>query len=386
MSRNRILQVSPHYFPETKFGGPPVKIFGLAKALIGRDYDVRAVTFHSENRKKVTKETIDRVQIQYLPWIGWGTRQFAVESRRLREAIEQSEIVHAFGLYNFLTPLAGRLARQLNKPFVVEPLGTYLPKARNQTIKRIYHKLFTKEMFRFAKAVIATSEAEKTELIDVVPSGRLHVRGNGIDLLPAQSEKDREQARKTMGLAPDTLMILFVGRVSPVKNLEMLIASYHEAKLIKSRLYIVGPLAEESYVKILRGQIREKSLEAEIILTGPLYGAEKVAAYAAADFLVLPSLSESYGNAAAEAVSAGLPVLLTDTCGIAPLIAGRAGLAVSCSKEGLTAGLEAIADPERRRSWLGSRSDLITLLSWEGPLNEQIQIYQKVSGFEMLST
>ena len=70
--------------------------------------------------------------------------------------------------------------------------------------------------------------------------------------------------------------------------------------------------------------------------------ADQKAALALADLLVLPSLNESFGNSAAEAVAAGVPVLLTDTCGIASMIHRRAGLAVPLGVEALAEGLRQI--------------------------------------------
>ena len=56
------------------------------------------------------------------------------------------------------------------------------------------------------------------------------------------------------------------------------------------------------------------------MFTGPLYDEAKWAAYRDADLFVLPSQSENFGNAAAEAIACGTPVMVTDRCGIAPLV------------------------------------------------------------------
>lgn len=382
MSQRRILQVSPHYYPETKFGGPPVKIFGLAKALQSRGYRVHAVTFFSEDSRRTSRVSMEGVEVQYLPWLGWGTRQFATRTAGLHEAVRESDIVHVFGLYNFLTPLAARIAREQGKPLVVEPLGNFRPQARNLLVKRCYHRLFTGRMFRDAAAVIATSEAEKAELAQAVNAARLKVRGNGIELLPLQSQADRKAARKLMGLSDEMLVILFVGRISPIKNLEMLVESFRDAALPNARLFLVGPQTEPDYLRRLQDLIRANSLEKRIVLPGALYGKEKLAAYAASDFFVLPSISESYGNAAAEAVSAGLPVLLTDTCGIAPVVAGPAGIAVACTRSGLMEGLRLTASSERRRALRAAAEELLPRLAWDEPVQRQIEIYHAVSGNE----
>src|ERR1700693_3716714 len=77
---------------------------------------------------------------------------------------------------------------------------------------------------------------------------------------------------------------------------------------------------------------------------GPVYGDAKWAAYRDADVFVLPSQNENFGNTAAEAVACGTPVLVTDRCGIAPLIDQRAGLVVPHNRAALEAGLRRFLD------------------------------------------
>ncbi|NJN84510.1 MAG: glycosyltransferase [Caldilineaceae bacterium] len=120
-----------------------------------------------------------------------------------------------------------------------------------------------------------------------------------------------------------------------------------------------------------RALAQELGVADRVRLTGARYGQDKLAALAAADLFVLPSTFESYGNAAAEAVAAALPVLLSDGCGIAPLIHGRAGLAVPPTVEGLGMGLAALLGDEPRRAALTrGRADVITQLSWDEPLRQ----------------
>ncbi len=104
--------------------------------------------------------------------------------------------------------------------------------------------------------------------------------------------------------------------------------AFAQANLPKARLVLVGPAEEGQYEARLRSLITGRAIAGRVLMPGPLYDDEQRAALASADLFVLPSLNESFGNAAAEAVAAGVPVLLTDTCGIAPLIHQRAGLAV----------------------------------------------------------
>jgi len=121
----RILQVTPYYFPELKFGGPPEKIHALSRGLTTLGYEVEVITFHSEDRWLATRETVDGIPVQYLRWIGRGTRQVPLSVSRLSRAVAKADVVHCHGLYNLLCPLAARCARQRLCPFVIEPLGMY---------------------------------------------------------------------------------------------------------------------------------------------------------------------------------------------------------------------------------------------------------------------
>ena len=106
---------------------------------------------------------------------------------------------------------------------------------------------------------------------------------------------------------------------------------------------------EADHAEKMRNLIQSLQLTERIVLPGALYDNDKLAALAAAELFVLPSLSESFGNAAAEAVAAGVPVLLTNTCGIAPLIHERAGLAVPLGVDSIANGLRVMMDESERR-------------------------------------
>jgi glycosyltransferase involved in cell wall biosynthesis len=91
----------------------------------------------------------------------------------------------------------------------------------------------------------------------------------------------------------------------------------------------------------------------------------------------LPSLNENFGNAAAEAVAATLPVLLTETCGIAPIIDGRAGMAVGLEVESLAEGIRQMMKSEVRSQMTARSEEVKRELSWEEPIRQQIEIYRE---------
>src|SRR6185312_17084828 len=89
----------------------------------------------------------------------------------------------------------------------------------------------------------------------------------------------------------------------------------------------VGP--DEGGMKArLMEMARECGIASRVHFAGALFEQEKWAAYRDATVFVLPSQNENFGNTAAEAMACGTPVIVTDQCGIAPIVDGRAGLVV----------------------------------------------------------
>ena len=372
----QILQVTIRYYPELQYGGPPQKIHALSRGLESRGHSVKVVTLHSVQRSGRVVEH-EGIEVSYLPWVGRGTWQVPLSASMLAEEIRRSDLVHCYGLYNLLCPAAAFLARRADRPFVLEPLGMYVPRLRNVGAKRFYNSVFTRWMGRHAARLVATSPAEVEELSELVEPQRLVLRRNGIDLQPFQDLPPAGRFRAAHGISAGERVVLYIGRISPIKNLDQLVRAFHLASLEQARLVLVGPALEPGYAQLLTELITALGLEKQVLLTGPLYGEEKLSALAAADLFVLPSLSESYGNAAAEAVAAGVPVLLTDTCGIAPQIHGRAGLAVPVGVTTLAAGMRTLMEEEEKRdNATMRRGEVLQELSWDEPLAQTEQMYQ----------
>jgi len=374
----RIVFVTPFYYPEHKFGGPPRKIHALASGLLRRQIEVMAITFDFANARNRERRSVENVPVQYLPWVGKGLRQLPLDRCSLSSAIRDADLIHCYGLYNFLCPLAVQFAHRYHKPTVLEPLGMYPPRARNRLAKLSYNLAITRRMIRQSQVVIATSRAELKDLKKIVPSHKLIYRPNGIDLERFKNLPPSDELRVRWNLSPHERVVLFIGRISLIKNLEQLILAFAEADIPRTRLLLVGPSLEESYIRKLRSIVSNKQLELRVTFCGPLYEEEQRAALGLADLFVLPSLNESFGNAAGEAVAAGVPVLLTNTCGIAPLIDRRAGLAVPLGVESLAKGLQVMLDPVQRDLLTAQREQVKRELSWDEPIQQKMELYERI--------
>src|SRR5205823_11784606 len=114
-------------------------------------------------------------------------------------------------------------------------------------------------------------------------------------------------------------------------------------------LVFAGP--DESGEKAKLSELASQlGVQSKVRFVGAVFGEAKWAAYRDADVFVLPSQNENFGNTAAEAVAAGTPAIVTEQCGIAPLLADEAGLAVHHNAAALSEALERVLlDPELDR-------------------------------------
>ena len=119
--------------------------------------------------------------------------------------------------------------------------------------------------------------------------------------------------------------MLFLGRLSRKKGLDLMVEAFTQvaAQAPEAYLLIVGP-DEEGWTERIRQSACANNLQGRIKLTGLLLDEERLAAFADADLFALTSFSENFGMSVAEAMAAGLPVLVSDQVGISSAIK-RAG-------------------------------------------------------------
>jgi glycosyltransferase involved in cell wall biosynthesis len=389
----RILKISATYSPFLQFGGPPVKVRALAEALARRGHSVTVLTTDwglerqggGEHAPWGFRRAVNGVEAIYLRSLlryrttAWTPALPAF----LRDRLRDFDVAHIYGLYDLLGPAAARACRAARLPYVLEPIGMFVPLVRNLWLKRAYHALLGRKMIRGAHAVIATSRQEAAELLaGGVASGQVVLRRNGVEI-PAEFPP-RGGLRSKLGIPPAAQVILFLGRLSTKKSPDLLLHAY--ARLAagpsdtRAHLVFAGP-DDENWMKRLAAAARLLKIGECVHFTGPLYDEEKWAAYRDADVFVLPSRNENFGNTAAEAVAAGTPVVVTDVCGVAELLAPGAGLVVPHDESALALAIQRVLQSAAlREKMLAAGSALAARLGWEEPSREMEQLYARVAG------
>ena len=150
-------------------------------------------------------------------------------------------------------------------------------------------------------------------------------------------------------------------------------------------LVFAGP--DEGGVKTeLDQMVKQLGVSTKVQFAGPVFGEAKWAAYRDADVFVLPSQNENFGNTAAEAVAAGTPVIVTEQCGIAPLLAEEAGLVVRHDAAALSEALERIlGDSELHERLAAGCANVTSRLGWEEPVSKMEMLYTTLVRQQALS-
>jgi glycosyltransferase involved in cell wall biosynthesis len=397
----RILNVTQTYAPFLEFGGPPVKVRALAEALARRGHQVTVLTadWDLESRFPDGPDGIvpsgttrspfgwrrdeNNVQAIYLPsWFRYRALSWTPAAKRFARArLQNFDVVHVFGLYDFLGPAIAEACRRRKLPYVVEPIGMFLPIVRSLWLKRIYHSLLGGRMLRGARGLVATSEQEVEELASAgVPREKILLRRNGVEVPAALPE--RGKFRALHGLSPDAKVVLFLGRLSAKKSPNLLLEAFAKlpAPLTSNNALLVFAGPDESGMKARLSQMAQRlGISTRVLFCGPLFDAAKWEAYADADLFVLPSQNENFGNTAAEAAAVGTPVVVTEGCGIAPLLAGVAALVVPHDVSALSRALERVLTELDLHAQLSAGCKQVTSrLGWDEPAQEMESLYRKL--------
>ena len=205
------------------------------------------------------------------------------------------------------------------------------PNARS----KFFWGLKQKTAIRQADIIATVSEYSKQQIIEyfgVAPS-RLRIISEAAR--PAfRALANNEEMTLALGrydLAPDEEFLLYVGGISPHKNLSTLVSAFERVRKSRGsaplKLVLVGDYKGDSFFSAypeLKKQVNALRLDDEVIFTGFVPDEDLAYLYNAASALVFPSLEEGFGLPAVEAMACGTPVAASN-CGSLPEVLGPAG-------------------------------------------------------------
>ena len=190
-----------------------------------------------------------------------------------------------------------------------------------------------------ASALIANTDAEAASLVSLYDScpDIVHVVSPGVDLFTFTPGESRSAARELVSLPHDALVVSFVGRIQPHKGPEVLIRATSElvkhSPLLRHKLVVnvMGGASGASTDEVdrLKELTTWLGIDDVVRFEPPVARQDLAQWYRAADLVVVPSYSESFGLVALEAQACGTPVVATAVGGLRTAVAdGISGVLV----------------------------------------------------------
>jgi len=349
-----------------QYGGPAVSVSRLALALSGAGADVGLWT---QDGSALTTVLLP-------PQLPKGLTRL---SGLALEALGQfsPDVLHDNGLWlvhnHRLAALASHrgLARLVSTRGMLEPWARSHKKWKKDLAWAFYQR---RDLTR-ANALHATAATEAQNLARLNLGVPVHTIPNGVDIpeLPARELAGVDESQRTA---------LFLGRLYPVKGLPLLIKAWNRVRPEGWRLVLAGP-DEAGHQAELEALIRNTGLTGTISFAGPLAGQAKARCLAGADLFILPSFSESFGMAVAEALAHSLPVVTTSGTPWPMLRERGCGWTVDATVDGIAEGLRQAASHDSKtlramgakgRVWMASE------FGWDRVARQFVTTYERILG------
>jgi D-inositol-3-phosphate glycosyltransferase len=242
-----------------------------------------------------------------------------------------------------------------------------------------------------ANALVANTDAEAASLVslyDACPD-IVHVVSPGVDLYTFTPGQGRSAARDVVGLPHEALVVTFVGRIQPHKGPEVLIRATSElvkhSPLLRHKLVvnIIGGAsgANTEEVDRLKELATWLAIDDVVRFAPPVPRADLAQWYRAADLVVVPSYSESFGLVALEAQACGTPVVATAVGGLRTAVAdGISGVLVDGHDPKAWSSVIArlLQEPQRRVLLSMGAIEHASHFGWDATARGTLDIYDQV--------
>jgi glycosyltransferase involved in cell wall biosynthesis len=269
--------------------------------------------------------------------------------RALWRLVRDADVVCVTGYWYLLAPLAAWLAHLAGTPFVICPAGELLAFDGAGALKALYRRLVGHRMLTAAAAIVAITPRECDDLVArfAVDRRRVLIAPNGV---PASAP-----AESPLPELSGASFILFVGRLAPVKGVDMLIEAFAEIAGVCPDVDLVLAGPDFGMGAQLHQRVAAIGLTQRVHFLGFVDEGQRQQLYRRALLLAVPSRSEVMSIVALEAAAAGTPVLLTRSCGFDAVAESGGGRVVDAEPHAIAAGLKTMLADRAALAPMGQR-------------------------------
>lgn len=303
-------------------GGPYHSVRSSALAFSDAGYHVNVIgTRDQAKQSSVAKEYIDHPMIKCTAQRKYGpyNYHFTLDLPSMYKAIKGSEFVSIQGVWMINCLMAAFIAVYCKVPFYVSIRGEFnnemnIRSAQKQLILPIVRWMFARAAFL---QVLNAREVDSLKAIGI--KDKVKLIGNGIE---PKRKTASNHSKKT---------VVFLGRIHPNKGVIDLIDGWKKANLDGWSLKIAGDGDSSLVSKVKKSIESVRSIE----FLGRVEGENKEQLLQEATWFILPSSMEGMPMAVLEALSFGVPVLITTECNLIEVFEKNAGIRIEKSKSSI---------------------------------------------------
>ncbi len=313
-------------------GGPSQVVLEMVKALRINAIDAEIATTNDNGDELLDVPLQKCIYYEEVPV--WFFSRFSPSYRRLREYafswdltiwlwhnLSNYDIVHVHAIFTYASTMAMVIARLKNIPYVVTTHGLLCNWSLRQSKhkKQLYLKMIEQSNLVHSKGIHFTSDLEQREFPQsafTIPSFVLPI---GVSEIPTLIPDSYVRMRQQLKIPLDEPIILFMSRLHPKKGLNYLIGAL--GKLTHHRFtFVIAGSGTKEYEKEIESLVIANNIKGHTVFAGFVEGEIKNMLLQGSDLFALTSYSESFALVALEAMSNGLPVLVTPDVALASIV------------------------------------------------------------------
>jgi len=303
----RILFVSPSFYPAFHYGGPIFINRSFCEAMAQQE-NIQVEVLSTDSNGPDQRVDVPTAQLRRTESyaIKYCRRLFPPDIApglllRLPGKIRRSDVVHLNGVYSFTTIPTLAFCRLMNKPLAWSTMGA-LQRWEGTTRKgmKAWFERICNWLCEPGRVLMhVTSEEERAESLEKMPNASALVLRNGIDIPKLDGPLPSHRG--------DTLRLLYIGRLHPIKGLENLLVAMTMVKR-NVHLAICGE-GEPGYEARLRSLVAELKLDKVVRFHGRVDGELKEQHFRNADLSIAPSFKEAFCTVVLESMARAVPVI-----------------------------------------------------------------------------
>ena len=383
----KILHVIPSLSPA--LGGPTQVALKIVQEIRKQGVDAEIVTTNHDITGKLDVPLnqvteYQGVRVWFLPQT-YSLKEYIFSvalTKWLWQHINNYDLLDNHYLFSYAPTCAAAIARFQQIPYTIRTQGQLTPWALRQSPlkKRLYTRLIERQNLTQAAAIHCTTSQEAEDLRNFGIATPTITLPLGVEQ-PPQLPKAKSELYHLYNIPQDRQVILFLSRLHPKKRPDLLIKAFKRVVAQNPRCHLImAGSGTKDYVDYLQQLVAQHKLSDRLTCPGFVVGEQKNILLQGADIFVLPSHSENFGIAVAEAMAAKLPVIITPGVQIAlEIAAANAGIIINHETELVTAIMQ-LLESQQMRSHLGNNAIKLanTHYCWQKIASQLISNYGQI--------